>query len=876
MATAAGGLPLVPLSPLTKASLLLEQALAEAKEKLAEAKRTDPQKPVTALRRLLEDTRVEANRLESIGRQIQSVQNATCFKWDPDLLARQIACVNAQLFSSATLQKNWLCQLDRRQTHLIHLVDFHRYLTHSIAHQLIYWAHLQNDNKAASQVQPNVHPKDNLIAHLVRVAYLQVHAYRDFSGFAAVMRALMLPEVRRLRKLWQSCSSRVRDMFRDLAQIMSPSNDHQAYHDMLWRKLQLFHTSSASTAGAMIAIPWVQPHMASIRSLVTAYTAGENEPHVMLDGAGSEIVLSAPGVRKLAMAVAVLDLCQRNTTNESADLVEELAQAVPKSSSNNNNKRLSTVTKPIHFDGLRSPVIPTPDLNSLAPGDRVLHHWLVSRVYLTKEQLIEESIEVEPLVPGEQLSCDRDEELEEQLERDMADADAALNMLKSAPPTAANSRRASITGETDDDDDDDDDNDNDEGDQSMFDIPAPKEPQTSLELKLPQPPSAAPIPSPAQAPSPAPTPAPAQAPVESTPSEPSVPEPVKAVPESESQAEDQQKTQKEQIEAKEMPEQPKEQAQEPQKDTKTERDAPAQTSTPVPLPEVPEQKPEPEVTEQNLQKVWADENKAAIENKEPHLNGQGKSIGSRSMATSHSSSTQENSAMSKQTKKSRLSPTAPEFVPTKGSSIHSSNHNHSHKHLIAPHHQPGEVPSSVVVSPASSVQDVRELAPLQNQPTLVEEEEEEDDPEEQWHGYPGVTPGMDNQGDDETVDSEEWNGYPSPPSQASSSKKTPRRASAQSDVSSEWKGYHAYKMEETWQMETELKVQEHDWQGYTLETLNEDELDSSTMMDGEFEKSRQARRQGGQDDPLESFKQRQLQQGFGRRVSSNWQPKFTS
>ena len=57
-------------------------------------------------------------------------------------------------------------------------------------------------------------------------------------------------------------------------------------------------------------------------------------------------------------------------------------------------------------------------------------------------------------------------------------------------------------------------------------------------------------------------------------------------------------------------------------------------------------------------------------------------------------------------------------------------------------------------------------------------------------------------------------------------------------------------MEAVWQRESAMKVQEYEWQGYTLETYNEDELDSSTMMDGEFEKSRKARGQQGNGDKL--------------------------
>jgi hypothetical protein len=81
-------------------------------------------------------------------------------------------------------------------------------------------------------------------------------------------------------------------------------------------------------------------------------------------------------------------------------------------------------------------------------------------------------------------------------------------------------------------------------------------------------------------------------------------------------------------------------------------------------------------------------------------------------------------------------------------------------------------------------------------------------------------------------DSDTWYGYPMP---------------EEEEDEDEWKGYQATKMEATWKCESDLKAQNADWRGYTLETSNDDELDSSTMMDGEFEKSRQARVQQGDD-----------------------------
>ncbi|KAG2224899.1 hypothetical protein INT45_010848 [Circinella minor] len=781
-AAATSGLPLIPLSPLTK-SLLCKHAYVEASQKLSEAKKTNPPVPVATLRRLMEDARVEQRKLDTFQHQIDSVQAATAFNWDPDVLARQVAAINCNLYSKVILKKKWLCQMDKKQSKLVHLVDFHRYLTHSFAHQLIFWSELaQNSNTSSSNSCPNVippvHPKDNLVTHLIKVAYLLVHVYRDMNGFAAIMRALMLPEVRRLRKLWQTCPSRTREMYRELAQIMSPSKNHQAYHELMGRKLELFHQHSSD--GSTIAVPWIQPHLSEIQSIMKEYTAGDHDEYrARLQGVNSESVLSAPGARKLSKIIAVLELCQVNSTNESADLIEEIPSK--------NSRRMSF--KPVHLDGLRSTVIPPHDLNGLLPGDIVAHHWLVSRVYLTKDQLINESIEVEPLQMNETLARDTEiEDEEELLERDMMDTDAVLGAIPS------NSRRASFTLDNDDDEDDD----NNNGDATVtLETPSlpPRLPQSMPIPALPRVPTSFPVEEPEQV------------------------------------VQEQEVIKEEQTHAK-----------------------PVDDDLHNVWNSTTEENNTKELESIHTQHDGTDSNNNDKHKREVSLTNE----------SAQSGSTQQDSSSTNHSKRSRLSPTAPEFVPTRKLSTSGLTADPS---------------SSVVVSPASSVQDLREMPS-----PIVEEEGQKEQHQEQKEAVKRVGNNHENGGDDDQEEEEEWrgylyydkkdetesetwNGYPGPPSESSnnnSAKEEERRTSTSpSESSEEWKGYQASKMEADWQREIDLQVQQRDWQGYTLETLNEDELDSSTMMDGEFEKSRQARRQ---DDPMESFRRHQ---GTNKNTNSN-------
>lgn len=794
-----GGLPVIPLSPIAQSFIICKNAINQASDKLTEAKKVRPHLGVDVLRGFLETVKLERHRLDTLTRKMQSVEAATSLFWDSDALARQIAVIDCQLYSSVLLDKRSLSQLDAEATKLVHLVDFHHYLTHSFAHQLIYWAELTKpeNGPAAAAVVPPVHAtKDSLITHLVRVAYLLLHAYRDFSGFAAVMKALTVPEVRRLKKLWQPCSSRTKDMFRDLAQIVAPAKNYQAYHTCLRTKLDVHHHTGSG--GMMIAIPWIQPHLLSIRSIVTAYTAGDDHDQQHT----GDIVLSAPGAHKLNIELSILELCQHNSTIDTASandfLLEDILTPTDKKS-----KRASMAanSKTIHIEGLRAAVIPVGNLNHLAPGDQLTHHWLVSRVYLRKDQLINESIEVEPLKSGESITCDKDEFEEAMIQQTKYLASRPVSVISRrisivqqpaqvteeifeqelvdiVRPTIV-SRNSSIHDSSDDDG----------GLDVIVDTKSIEIPLVNRVEEL------------------------------------NIEEhevtlhPTTTMTELEQQNESK-------IETKIKVE---------HKPVGQEDDIVAEIQdTPIVVQVAVEEE------ENNVEII--------IDNSGDPLLGHEIAIKQESvkeeeqelvnMSANYSESSSSNStSVSKQ--KPRLSPTAPEFVPG------GANSNQGISSVA-------KKSSSVITTTTST--DERWLG------YPIKEEEEEmrvvkDNESERWNGYSEVNKGIQQNPniEEDEEDDEVWRGYPGP----NSSTGSPRHTSSQSDTSIEWKGYQATKEEANWQIESQLKVQEHEWQGYALETLDEDELDSSTMMDGEFEKSRHARGQHGNEDQLmENFKRK--------------------
>ncbi|CAO0790169.1 unnamed protein product [Mucor circinelloides] len=819
------GLPVIPLSPIAQSYIICSNALNLATEKLTEAKKANPPVQVGVLRGFLETSKVEAHRLNSLTRKMQSVEAATALFWDSDALARQIAVIDCQLYGNAFLDKRSLSQLDKEQTKLVHLVDFHHYLSHSVAHQLIYWAELVSNSELAAEVVPPVHPtKDSLVTHFVRVAYLLLHAYRDFSGFAAIIKALTFPEVRRLnKKLWHNCSSRTKDMFRELANMVSPSKNYAAYQVALRSKLELYVQGHGSM---MIAVPWIQPHLLSIRSIVTAYTAGDNEDHLSL----GDIVLSAPGAQKLDMELSILELCQHNNCTSDFSLEDILSTGglFQTKSSSKRASMATSATKAIHIEGLRAAVIPVANLNHLAPGEQLTHHWLVSRVYLRKDQLINESIEVEPLKAGETIACDSDEFEETRFvqpavsratsrrtsfvpleqEQDQYIEQELVDMSVKTVPSLQVAADANHT-----DDEDEDDNSGEGGLETTIKATESNEPANTplagpvqeviVEHEVTPPPvatettvahvqeeetPAAVVPEPSQ-----PTKADEDDHVEI------IVEQDQELQEMDPLSVELQDVELKQVELKEMELQPIEPAAVEMQDVDPQQVELKETDKPVDNVEekVQDEQALPS-NRQNQERLKSDTNETKA-----------------TLAPSSVSSSNSTSA-SKQ--KSRLSPTAPEFVP-------SSNYSQAKK------------TESVVTSTTDEKwcgYPIREEDEVATLTTNTESEK--------WVGYPAPVDKqvLEQHGEEEEEDDDEvWKGYPGP----NSSTDSPRRASSQSETSEEWKGYQATKMEATWQRESALKVQEHEWQGYALETLDEDELDSSTMMDGEFEKSRQARGQ---------------------------------
>ncbi|KAF8986831.1 hypothetical protein BGZ52_007409 [Haplosporangium bisporale] len=387
-------IPMIPISPLMKQYLAHNYALTQVTRRFEQAKHESSSngspshsgpRDLARDRRLLEDVRIQRDKVDSVNSQIQSVATATITSWDPDVIAKQLTIIDTQLFKEVAIPRD-LVRSDRKLSPAQYCIDFENYVAHSVAHLLLQeWNALRQPVPTSSSTSKNGPP--NAVAHMIRVAHILLHVYRNFNGFIAIMRALTSPEIKRMHRLWSGVSSKTKDTFRKLTHISHDQDHLRGYMDTLLQKLEAFQDVGKD---AVVAIPWMRYHQDEVKSIINSYLTG----HESRDGS-SDVVLSAPGARKLSTVTSILLQCRTNEPNANDRL--DLQERSSTSSAKNR--------EPVAVDGLRVPLTPTLDLMSLSPGDIKLHHWLLSRPFLNKQQLIDESLEIEPLFNGEELPC---------------------------------------------------------------------------------------------------------------------------------------------------------------------------------------------------------------------------------------------------------------------------------------------------------------------------------------------------------------------------------------------------------------------------------------------------------------------------------------
>ncbi|CAG8460743.1 11659_t:CDS:10 [Acaulospora colombiana] len=293
-------LPMIPFSPLTRQSIYYAHDLATTSQKVSVAsqKSSENQDDLASVRKLNEELSQHRARLDKVNSHIQSIAEVTLLHWDVDAVAQQLTIIDSQLYGKVDFRKDLLSK-DRKNSKAQACLDFHRYLTNSFSHQFIIYAEISRSS--GNQSRGTSHTRDNIIAHAVRIAYLLLHVHRNFNSFAALMKSLTSPEVRRVKRLWNGLSGRVPQILKEMSMYIKKDNNYKAYNEALIQKIDEFRESGEG----MIVIPWMQPHYEEIKTITQSYSSGKS-------GDPSDVILSAPGALRLESIFTLLQKCQTN------------------------------------------------------------------------------------------------------------------------------------------------------------------------------------------------------------------------------------------------------------------------------------------------------------------------------------------------------------------------------------------------------------------------------------------------------------------------------------------------------------------------------------------------------------------------------------
>lgn len=398
-------LPLIPLSPLTQTSIEYAKALAQTAQSLSETttegvsstnNNTTNTSDIISI--LNKDFSKEREKLDRLTKEIQNIQSQFLADLNNYEIAKEIAYINCSLYRLVVLDKNWILNFDN-QSNMVPLLDFHRYLSHSISHQIIYSIVEEEgrskNNKRMSLIGSSSN-NNNAIAQIIQIAYILLHIYRDFSGCTAMLTSLQMPEVQRLDILWGQCPSKLVSVYKELVAMFSPHNNYEAYQHYLWLHTARFlNATTPLMKSQMIAVPFMHAHLAMIRNLIHTHSV------VAINNSNQRVnnnnVLSDAGEKIFLSAIHVLEFCQHHSRIDPADLevvVPTTGSSRRLSISSNRRNSLNSVS------GLKLSISPCLELDRLHSNPSK-YHWLVSRPYLTRSQLHQESLQMEPLAIGE-------------------------------------------------------------------------------------------------------------------------------------------------------------------------------------------------------------------------------------------------------------------------------------------------------------------------------------------------------------------------------------------------------------------------------------------------------------------------------------------
>ncbi|KAJ3044132.1 hypothetical protein HDV00_003236 [Rhizophlyctis rosea] len=369
-------IPRVPLSTLQRQLIKHSYQLTIAEQKYLAAQHSMPEPSLPVMRRLVEDLRMERSRVEDLTAKAQSVATKPIYEWEPESLALQIACLDANLFMKVRPRDDLIHHEDSENLHAC--LDFRRFLE-----RITIDAILSNPSYAHCTVSV-----------VVSTAYILLYAYRDLNGLAALLGALSTPHFTRLRKIWESIPPKTKDVLRHLESIFGLGSGQD--HIQLVRDLLRFHYKGGGVLGV---IPYLQPMVDEIKDINSAYQAGFQGAGI--HGGKQTAVLSDIGVRAQEEVVALVELCQGVGRRDAQVHLETT------SDQSSGTKKADKLSGTPSFEKA-TPTSPE-DLGTLGDGDVSVGHWILTRVYWSQRELWAKSCELEPVKSGEAFQFEHEE-----------------------------------------------------------------------------------------------------------------------------------------------------------------------------------------------------------------------------------------------------------------------------------------------------------------------------------------------------------------------------------------------------------------------------------------------------------------------------------
>ncbi|KAI9228359.1 MAG: hypothetical protein DHS80DRAFT_23357 [Piptocephalis tieghemiana] len=421
----------------------------------------------SALRRAEEDVRVQRAKVAEVQAQTTAATLRTLGFWDADALAKCWCAISASIYSQIHVRQELRPSLTLSPSSkdmrvfgpgVEALIDLERYITASTVHCLLTsLASSSGSDQVKSSRIPSPNPMTLLI---IRAAHRAKSLYRDYNTHAALVKALASAPLTRLPAVWAGVPRKVCNRVRvwaseldilpaqgssgggtaggisihrytlalsstlsNVQDALKASGDHSSSSSSSSSSMPIApppmsptasDASNGPSSSTILAIPWMRAHAALSRSIHQTHGASRESGN-RLNPQGYRILEST-----LALLEAAQGLSPSSPSSSLRDILGESSLTPSPASSRIPLGKRAPFTDVEIAPSSHHPTLTTPSLTTMTiwppasllhipEPDLSLHHWLLSRPFLTRDQLWEESHTLIPAQEGQSHSCPKDD-----------------------------------------------------------------------------------------------------------------------------------------------------------------------------------------------------------------------------------------------------------------------------------------------------------------------------------------------------------------------------------------------------------------------------------------------------------------------------------